>query len=175
MNDTTVAWLNALDDAAAGEQFCKCCGAEAWITAMASQRPFADSAALRTCAERCFDELAPDAWIAAFNSHPRIGDLNSLRMRLAGNKLWSAGEQAGMTAADETTIQRLAEGNKVYDERFGYPFIVCATGRTAAEMCAILYQRLENEPATELAIAAEEQRKITRLRLEKLAPPDAAV
>ena len=175
MNDATAEWLNALDDAAAGEQFRKCCGAEAWVTAMASQRPFVDGAALRTCAERCFDELAPDAWIAAFHSHPRIGDLNSLRMRLAGNKQWSAGEQAGMNASEETTIQRLAEGNKVYDERFGYPFIVCATGRTAADMCAILYQRLENAPAAELAIAADEQRKITLLRLEKLTPPADAV
>ncbi len=172
MNDATAAWLNALDDAAIGEPFRKCCGAEAWVTAMVSQRPFADGSAVRACAERCFDELAPDDWIAAFNSHPRIGDLNSLRMRLAGNKQWSAGEQAGMNAADETTIQRLADGNQVYDERFGYPFIVCATGKSAAEMCAILYQRLENEPAAELAIAAEEQRKITRLRLEKLAPPE---
>lgn len=175
MNDRTAAWLNALDDTAAGEQLRKCCGAEAWVTAMVSQRPFADGAAVRACAERCFDELAPDAWIAAFNSHPRIGDLNSLRMRLAGNKQWSAGEQAGMSAADETTIQRLADGNQEYDERFGYPFIVCATGKSAAEMCAMLYQRLENEPSAEMAIAAEEQRKITRLRLEKLAPHEDTV
>jgi 2-oxo-4-hydroxy-4-carboxy-5-ureidoimidazoline decarboxylase len=175
MNDATSTWLNALDDAACGGQFRKCCGAEAWVTAMVSQRPFADGAAVRASAERCFDELAPDAWIAAFHSHPRIRDLNSSRMRLAGNKQWSAGEQAGMNAADETTIQRLAEGNQVYDERFGYPFIVCATGKSAAEMCVMLYQRLENEPAAELAIAAEEQRKITRLRLEKLAPPEDTV
>jgi 2-oxo-4-hydroxy-4-carboxy-5-ureidoimidazoline decarboxylase len=174
MNEAIVKWLNGLDEVTAGEQFRKCCGADDWVAAMVARRPFADGAALRSCAERCFDELVPEAWIAAFNSHPRIGDLNSLRMRLAGNKQWSAGEQAGMNVADETTIRRLADGNKVYDRRFGYPFIVCATGKSAGDMCAILYQRLENEPAAELRIAAEQQRKITRLRLEKLAPPDRA-
>ncbi|MGD9634505.1 MAG: 2-oxo-4-hydroxy-4-carboxy-5-ureidoimidazoline decarboxylase [Pirellulales bacterium] len=174
MNDATVNWLNELDAAAAAEQFRKCCGADAWVTQMVASRPFDDGAALRAAAERCFDELQRDDWLAAFNSHPRIGDLNSLRMRLAGNKQWSAAEQSGISAADEATIQRLADGNKLYDERFGYPFIICATGKMAAEMCAMLYERLNSDSSAELPIAAAEQRKITHLRLEKLAPPDVA-
>jgi 2-oxo-4-hydroxy-4-carboxy-5-ureidoimidazoline decarboxylase len=174
MNDATVKWLNELDAAAAAEQFRKCCAAESWATQMVTARPFADGAALLTSAEACFNQLQRDDWLAAFNSHPRIGDLNSLRMKLAGNKEWSAGEQSGMTAADEETIQRLADGNRLYDERFGFPFIICATGKSAAEMCAALYERLEHDADAELPIAAAEQRKITRLRLEKLTPPDVA-
>lgn len=171
MNEATVQWLNEFDAAAAAEQFRKCCGAESWVTQMVAARPFADGAALRASAETCFDKLQRDDWLAAFNSHPRIGDLSSLRMKFAGNKQWSASEQSGMNAADEETIRRLAEGNRLYDERFGYPFIICATGKSAAEMCAALYDRLKHDAASELPIAADEQRKITRLRLEKLTPP----
>ncbi len=174
MNAQTITWLNELDEPAAGEQFRKCCGADAWGAKVVNSRPFADGAALRSRAEQCFDELERDDWLQAFNSHPRIGDLNSLRMRLAGNKQWSAAEQSGMSAADEETIERLAAGNALYDQRFGYPFLVCATGKSAAEMCEILYRRLNNNAAAELPIAGEEQRKITRLRLEKLTPPEAA-
>ena len=174
MNDATVKWLNELGAAAATEQFRRCCGADAWVARMIAARPFADGAALRASAEKMFDQLQRGDWLAAFNSHPRIGDLNSLRMKLVGNKQWSAAEQSGVNAADERSIQRLATGNKLYDDRFGYPFIICATGKSAAEMCATLYQRLNNAPSLELPIAAEEQRKITRLRLDKLAPPDHA-
>lgn len=174
MNDATVKWLNDLDAAAAAEQFRKCCAAESWGAQMVAARTFADGTALLTSAEACFDQLQRDDWLAAFNSHPRIGDLNSLRMQLVGNKQWSAGEQSGMTAADEATVLRLADGNRLYYERFGFPFIICATGKSAAEMCAALYERLEHEAEIELPIAAEEQRKITRLRLEKLSPPTAA-
>lgn len=174
MNDATVAWLNGLEASAAAAQFHKCCAAEAWVTQMVAARPLANGVAVCDLAENCFDQLQRDDWLAAFNSHPRIGDLNSLRMKLAGNKQWSASEQSGMSAADEEMIQRLATGNQLYDERFGYPFIICATGKSAAEMCAALYERLTNDPHAELPVAAGEQRKITRLRLEKLAPPNEA-
>jgi 2-oxo-4-hydroxy-4-carboxy-5-ureidoimidazoline decarboxylase len=174
MNEATVKWLNELDAAAAAEQFRKCCAAESWVAQMVAARPFADHAALRATAEKTFDTLQRDDWLAAFNSHPRIGDLSSLRMKLSGNKQWSAGEQSGINAADEDTIQRLADGNRFYDARFGYPFIICATGKSAAEMCAALYERLAHDSDAELPIAAAEQRQITRLRLDKLAPPDVA-
>jgi len=174
MNESTVKWLNELAAAAAAEQFRKCCGAEAWVAQMVAARPFADGGALSAHAETCFDKLEHGDWLAAFNGHPRIGDLNSLRMRLAGNKQWSTSEQSGMNSADEETVERLAAGNQLYDERFGFPFIICATGQSAAQMCANLYQRLNNDSSAELPIAAEEQRKITRLRLEKLMPSDDA-
>lgn len=171
MNESTVKWLNELDATSAGDQFRKCCGADAWVANMVAARPFVDAAALHSTAEKCFDQLDRAGWLAAFNCHPKIGDVNSLRIRLAGNKQWSAAEQSGMKDADNVTIQRLADGNRLYDERFGYSFIVCATGKSAAEMCALLHQRLKHDPADELPVAADEQRKITRLRLEKLTPP----
>ena len=114
--------------------------------------------------------MPSQAWLEAFGGHPKIGDLDSLRMRLAGNKQWSAGEQAGVEVANEETLQRLADGNREYEQRFGYVFIVCATGKTAAEMLALLESRLRNDDSTELSAASEEQRKITHLRLGKLTP-----
>lgn len=139
---------------------------------MAELSPFADSSAVVREADRLFDEMPREAWLEAFGSHPKIGDLDSLRMRLAGNKQWSSGEQAGVNAADEATLQGLAAGNVAYEQRFGYVFIICATGLTAAQMLASLEQRLQNDDATELRLAAGEQRKITHLRLEKLTTPD---
>lgn len=172
MNKQVVNWLNTLPADEAAQEFRKCCGATWWSSRMAEARPFADASALVDEADRLFDTMPREAWLEAFGSHPKIGDLDSLRMRLAGNKQWSSGEQAGINAADETTLQGLAAGNIAYEERFGYVFIICATGLTAAEMHASLEQRLQNDDATELRIAAAEQRKITHLRLEKLTTPD---
>jgi len=170
MTETTLAWLNALDPAAAREAFRRCCGSSWWCDRMAAGRPYGDAAELASAAESAFDAAPREAWLEAFAAHPRIGDLDSLRMKFAGNRDWSAGEQAGASAADEATLRGLADGNDAYFERFGYTFIVCATGKSAAEMLAILEERLGNDDATELAAAAEQQRKITRLRLAKLEP-----
>ncbi|TWT97901.1 Uric acid degradation bifunctional protein PucL [Botrimarina colliarenosi] len=169
MTDRT-RWLNGLTPDAAREQFCRCCGATWWCDQMAASRPFADERALATAADAAFDAMPRDAWLEAFTSHPKIGDVDSLRMKFAGNKEWSGGEQAGVSTADEATIQRLADGNDAYAARFGYLFIVCATGKSATEMLAILEGRLGNDDATEFSIAAGEQRKITHLRLAKLEP-----
>lgn len=137
---------------------------------MAAALPLADEAALAAAADKAFDAMPCEAWLEAFTSHPKIGDIQSLRMKFAGNKEWSGGEQAGVTDADEAVLQRLAAGNDEYEQRFGYLFIVCATGKSAAEMLSILESRLPNDEATELGIAAGEQRKITHLRLAKLEP-----
>jgi 2-oxo-4-hydroxy-4-carboxy-5-ureidoimidazoline decarboxylase len=171
MNESTVKWLNELEQIEAKVQFRKCCGAEAWALQMVAQRPYTDVSALRDGCEKCFDELTHSDWLEAFHSHPRIGERDSLPMRLAGNRQWSSGEQAGITSADESTLKLIADGNMSYDERFGYPYIVCATGKSAVQMCELLYQRLNNDAFVELEIACDEQRKITRLRLKKLAPP----
>ena len=116
------------------------------------------------------DAMPRDAWLEALESHPKIGDLESLRMKYAGNKEWSGGEQAGVNSADEATLVALAEGNETYEQRFGYLFVVCATGKSAAEMLALLQERLGNEADEEFTIACGEQRKITHLRLDKLEP-----
>ena len=107
-------------------------------------------------------------WREAFTHHPRIGDVAVLRERFASTAVWARGEQAGVAAADERTLAALAEGNRAYEARFGYVFIVCATGLKADQMLAMLNARLSNDAETEMRIAAEEQMKITRLRLEKL-------
>ncbi len=153
---------------AACESFRGCCGAEHWLELMEKARPFVDAAELHAEADRVFSQLSSEDWLAAFACHPQIGDLNSLRMKFVGNKLWSHGEQQGIGAADEATISALAAGNAAYLKRFGYIFIVCASGKSAAEMLELLMARLENDPQLELTIAAAEQRKITHLRIDKL-------
>jgi 2-oxo-4-hydroxy-4-carboxy-5-ureidoimidazoline decarboxylase len=107
--------------------------------------------------------------LEAFSHHPEIGaDIASLRQRFASTAAWSAAEQAGVAGADDATLEALRDGNVRYREKFGYVFLVCATGKTAAEMLALLRARLAHDADAELQVAAAEQAKITRLRLEKL-------
>ncbi len=109
-------------------------------------------------------------WLQAFASHPRIGDRDALRAKFAATGAWTAHEQSGVDGAPEDLLGELAEENCRYEARFGYIFIVCATGKTAGEMLALLKERLTNDAGLELKIAAGEQAKITRIRLEKFAP-----
>jgi len=164
----TVAELNALPEAEAGGALERCCGSRAWVGGMLARRPFHDRSALLAAGESTWHSLAESDWREAFLHHPKIGDVESLRSRFATTAAWAAGEQAGAAGASEATLARLADGNRTYQERFGYIFIVCATGKSAAEMSSLLEQRLVNDPATELRVAAAEQAKILRLRLEKL-------
>ena len=167
MNLATInGWTE--DDAIAS--FRRCCGATRWSEQMARLRPFESEAAVFETAERIWWALDPADWLEAFAAHPRIGDRDAMRAKLAATAAWSAREQSGVDGASEDVLQALAEENAQYHERFGYIFIVCATGKTAAEMLALLRERLSNEPSRELEVAATEQAKITRLRLEKLAP-----
>lgn len=172
MNDDASAWLNGLDTDSAEAALLRCCGSSWWAARVAAERPYANPEALAAAAERAFDAMPDDAWLEAIRSHPKIGDFESLKMKYAGNREWSGGEQAGAAAADEATLRRLAAGNNAYERRFGYLFVVCATGKSAAEMLVLLEERLGNEAAAELRLAAGEQRKITRLRLAKLRPPN---
>lgn len=170
MTPLTLNQLNALPPAEAEQRFLGCCGTAWWARQMAACRPFADESQLHETADAIFDEMAEGHWLEAFTAHPKIGDVDSLRMKFVGNQQWSAGEQAGVDGADDTVLQELAEGNAQYEARFGYIFIVCASGLSAAQMLSALQQRLRHDPATEAAVAAGEQRKITHLRLEKLLP-----
>jgi 2-oxo-4-hydroxy-4-carboxy-5-ureidoimidazoline decarboxylase len=135
---------------------------------MTARRPFESADALFAAAEDVWAGLGRDDWLEAFAAHPRIGDIDGLRKKFATTADWSAGEQAGVAGAAEQVLRDLAAGNADYEARFGHTFIVCATGKTAAEMLALLRARLANDPAAELRVAAAEQAKITRLRLEKL-------
>jgi 2-oxo-4-hydroxy-4-carboxy-5-ureidoimidazoline decarboxylase len=136
---------------------------------MARARPFASEAARFEVADRTWWGLSQADWREAFGAHPRIGDRDALRARFASTAAWATREQAGVDGAAEPVLDALALGNRQYEDRFGYIFIVCATGKTAAEMLDLLHQRLGNEPHAEITLAAIEQMKITRIRLEKVA------
>lgn len=163
-----LARLNALPADQAEREMLTCCGARAWARRMAEARPFADEAALFETADAVWWGLTEADWLEAFRSHPKIGEKKAEAGQTGRERAWSAGEQSGMDAAADATRTALADGNRAYEARFGHIYIVCATGRTADEMLSILRARLDNDAATELRVAAEEQRKITRIRLEKL-------
>lgn len=160
--------LNGLDPATAERDLLSCCGSRAWAREMAAGRPFASMDELLARADRVWWDLEPDDWLEAFRAHPRIGERKADAGQTEREAGWSRGEQAAMDSAADPTRRALAAGNAEYEARFGHIYIVCATGRSADEMLALLRRRLANDPATEMRVAAEEQRKITRLRLEKL-------
>lgn len=135
-----------------------------------ARRPYGDDERLFAAAREEWFALAPDDWREAFRHHPAIGDRESLRARFPHTAHLSAAEQRGVRDASDETLDALAEGNRTYEQKFGYIFIVCATGKSAAAMLASLRQRLNNDPSTELRIAAEEQAKITELRLRRRVP-----
>ncbi len=168
--------LNAAPADAARERLLACCGSRRWAERMLDERPFASEESLYAAAERIWRDLSPEDWLEAFAAHPKIGERKAADRsgdraadrtpdRAAG---WSAEEQWGTARAAAETLERLAAANRAYEERFGFIFIVCATGKSAAEMLALLEARLGSERRRELEIAAGEQDKITRLRLEKL-------
>lgn len=161
--------LNQLSRKDLMERLRDCCGSSRWVVEMAERKPYRNEEAYYDAGERAADAMGPDDWREAFSQHPRLGDVESLRERFgerAGD--WSEGEQSGLAGADDEVLERLAEGNEAYEERFGHRFVFCATEQTAEDMLAALNTRLGNTPALEIEAAAEEQRKITRLRLEKL-------
>jgi len=172
--------LDALSEPEAIAAFLRCCGSQRWAEAMARGRPYADEPALRAAAERAFAPLSRADWLEAFSHHPRIGDRASLAARFPGTPSewpadfrvqaagWSASEQGGVRDAGEDVLDGLLRGNREYEARFGHIFIVCATGKSAPEMLALLRERLPNDADGELEIAAAEQRKITAIRLTKL-------
>ena len=135
---------------------------------MAEARPFASGDDLLAKADSVWEALGAEDWLEAFRAHPKIGEKKTAAAQSEAAQKWSAQEQSGTQSASADTMTALAEGNREYERRFDFIFIICATGKSSAEMLAILNQRLHNDRAMELRIAAEEQRKITRLRLERL-------
>ncbi len=156
-----LAALNALDADAAAAELLRCCGSTRWARAMAAVRPFASVDAAADRSDAIWSSLDRADWIEAFAAHPRIGE----RAAPGGAARWSADEQSGVT---DRSRARLAQLNGEYERRFGYVFIICATGRTGDEMLRALERRMGNNPDDEVREAAEEQRKIARLRLAKL-------
>jgi len=157
----TLTELNALEPSRAQQELLRCCGSSRWAASMTAAMPFATVASMRARADAVWASLGRGDWLEAFAAHPKIGEQRDV-------SAWSAAEQAGMQSADERARTRLAALNADYEARFGYIFIVCATGTSPAEMLSMLEARLTNDAERELPIAAEEQRKITALRLAKL-------
>lgn len=164
----TLHELNTLSQPQLREELFKCCGSSSWVKMMMAYFPADDLVELLEDAEEVWYECSEDDWREAFGHHPKIGDVDSLTKKFAATAQWAASEQGAVSAASRETIEALAEGNRLYEEKFGYIFIVCATGRSADEMLGLLQERLKNDPAEEIKIAADEQNKITKLRIEKL-------
>ncbi len=163
-NPTLSAW-NTLDADAAAKAILPCNGSQAWADAMAALRPFESAFDLTCTADRIWGTLSPADWQQAFDSHPRIGE-HKAKAATEQSLTWSKGEQAAAQFSEDTQTA-LAAANREYDAKFGRIFIVCASGKSADEMLAILRRRLANDPATELREAAEQQRQITQIRLRK--------
>ena len=166
--NTELETLNSLSQERVDSEFLKCCGSRNWARTMAEARPFASVDQLLTKADSLWRSLSHEDWLEAFRAHPKIGEKKAATTQSKQAEKWSTQEQAGTQEATAETKAALAEGNRKYMDRFGFIFIICASGNSADEMLASLNNRLQNDPETELVIASEEQRKITRLRLEKL-------
>jgi OHCU decarboxylase len=160
--------FNALPLEAAEAELMKCCGSIRWARELAAARPFVDMDELLAEADRIWWSLDAADWLEAFSHHPQIGERKSERPQAAEASRWSEQEQSGTCEADAGTQAALAAANRAYAQKFGHIFIVCATGKSSAEMLSLCEQRLQNEQAAELRNAAEEQRRITHLRLQKL-------
>ena len=142
-----------------------CCGSERWVERMMHSRPFASRETALAAARDVWLSLDETDWREAFSRHPRIGDRDALQRRFPESHHLSAREQAGVDGAHEDVLGELASRNREYEARFGYIFIVCATGKSAGEMLVLLRERLTHSPADEIRVAAGEQAKITALRL----------
>ena len=165
-----LAYINSLDSEKLKEDLLKCSGSRVWTEDLQGQRPFSSAEELERKSSAAWKKLTHKDWLEAFAHHPKIGDLESLRKKFATTANWASNEQSAMSSASEQIIKKLAVGNEQYQDKFGYIFIVCATGKTAPEMLCLLEERLANTPEVEFEIACREQQKITQLRLEKLTP-----
>jgi OHCU decarboxylase len=166
VNDLLARW-NALPSNQAAQEILPCCGSKKWAAAMAARRPLFDEAALLSASDQVWNGLAESDWLEAFRSHPRIGESPAAASNTPQSASWSGEEQQKAASAAEDLKAALAEGNRAYEQRFHRIFIVCATGKSAPEILAILHRRLQNDDTAELREAAEQQRQIARLRLKK--------
>ena len=164
----TIESFNSLTDSEAFKEFEMCCGATNWVKRIIASRPIDSKDALLKVAEEIWFSLKSEDWLEAFTHHPKIGDIESLREKFHNTKSISENEQSGVNDASENTLKDLAKSNQLYEHKFGFIFIVCATGKSADQMLTLIKMRLNNNIETEMQNAAKEQNKITQLRLEKL-------
>jgi 2-oxo-4-hydroxy-4-carboxy-5-ureidoimidazoline decarboxylase len=165
MNTVLAAWNNT-DQAAALEPMLACCGARRWAQTMVKHRPYSGIEALSLTADRVWSTMEEEDWLEAFACHPRIGE-HETRKAVTQPAAWSQQEQSLAATAESQVLSDLAAGNLLYEQRFGFTYIVCATGKSAGEMLGILRRRLSIDRASELHEAAEQQRQIMQIRLVK--------
>ena len=170
MNAILARW-NAIAGVEAALEILPCCGSQRWAHALARLRPFNDAERLFASSDEIWRQLDPADWDEAFSSHPRIGEKKAPESATAKSAQWSGQEQSGVALSRVDTQEQLMLANSEYEKRFSRIYIVCAAGKSAEEMLAILYRRLENDETTELYEAAEQQRQITQLRLRKWLQP----
>jgi 2-oxo-4-hydroxy-4-carboxy-5-ureidoimidazoline decarboxylase len=166
VREVLVRW-NGLTQEEAVQEILPCCGSKTWATKMAAKRPIQDEGLLLATSDEIWRSLGEADWLEAFQSHPRIGESRAEKVATAQSSAWSEQEQQKAAAADEAMKNALKWGNREYELKFGRIFIVCATGKSASEILEILRRRLQNDPATELRQATEEQRQIMQIRLSK--------
>ncbi|MFI5148258.1 MAG: 2-oxo-4-hydroxy-4-carboxy-5-ureidoimidazoline decarboxylase [Bacteroidia bacterium] len=164
----TLQELNSLNPEKCRAEFFKCCGSSKWAMQLCELRPFESLESLLRQGDRIWLACSDTDMMEAFSHHPKIGDLKNLEEKFSTTKVWAGGEQAGVNSAGRDVLLALAAGNAAYEKRFGYIFIVCASGKSAREMLDLLQARLNNNAESEKIIARTEQNKITHLRIHKL-------
>lgn len=165
MNPVLAKWNEEREEAAM-QAMLACCGARRWADAMVALRPMENILELSESADRVWATMHETDWLEAFAGHPRIGERKAA-LADAHSSTWAQQEQASTESAAGDVLAELAAGNAEYERRFGFTYIVCATGRSAEEMLGILTRRLKNDRAAELIEAAEQQRQILQIRLGK--------
>jgi 2-oxo-4-hydroxy-4-carboxy-5-ureidoimidazoline decarboxylase len=166
VNSILARW-HALPPEEAAAEVLSCCGSPVWARKLTAMRPFVDEKSLFAAANECWQHLPPADWLEAFRSHPRIGEQHAQNKTTATSAAWSKSEQSQMKDADAAILLRMRERHREYEERFGRIFIVCASGRSPAELLRSLEHRLNNDPAQELLESAAQQQQIMQLRLRK--------
>jgi len=167
MSGSGIHTINEMPSEEAQDAFEECCGSVRWASSLTRERPFMEAEDLHHAADRLWGRARDEDRLEAFSSHPKIGDIDSLRKKLYRSD-WALDEQDGTASASEQTLNALSQGNAAYENRFGYIFIICATGKSADEMRQELERRLENDPIVEMREASEQQRQIMHVRLAKL-------
>ncbi len=168
VNEMTLHELNILSKEELKQTLFKCCGSDNWVEKMLTIFPVDDLVELLEDADEKWWQCSEEDWLQAFTHHPKIGDIESLQKKFASTAQWAAGEQSVAALASYEVLEKLAKGNDDYEKKFGFIFIVCATGKSAEEMLQLLNARLPNSRKDEIQNAADEQSKITKLRIEKL-------
>jgi len=160
--------LNAQNETQVAATLQQCCASEKWVTRMIASRPFIDTSEVLSQATSIWESLEEVDFLQAFAAHPQIGDVKTLQAKYANTQAIASSEQSQVATASDDTIEQLALANQLYLKRFGFIFIICATGKSADEMLNALLARIGNSRQQEIENAAAEQLKITILRLNRV-------